>query len=186
MRHADVVLDHHLLYIGMTSIAWQNGGPVFRSGAVGTGQGCCCQKPCNCPQAYSQCPATVPFSLRCDGNAPGNCSGGGIAGPVWYASGAFDFVDFNGFPFGRQNTASLRCIKDPDRWVVWAVQQVYYAGNSWFKDWHGFVDCDADGWPAAGQATLQEGPPPGQAETPSTPWPRPVDFLTITVTITRP
>lgn len=34
----------------MTLIAWQN-GPVFRSGAVGTGQACCCK---SCPQ-YPLC-----------------------------------------------------------------------------------------------------------------------------------
>ena len=32
----------------MTLIAWEN-GPIFRDGAVGTGQECCCDKGCTCP-----------------------------------------------------------------------------------------------------------------------------------------
>jgi hypothetical protein len=41
-----VVLDHHLLngHGIMTLIAFQDGGPVFRDGKVGTGEDCCC--PC--------------------------------------------------------------------------------------------------------------------------------------------
>lgn len=33
----------------MTEIAWQDGGPVFRDGKLGTGQGCCCIAPCVMP-----------------------------------------------------------------------------------------------------------------------------------------
>lgn len=52
MPFADVVLNHHLLYGHdiMTLVAWQGGGPLMRSGLVGTGQACCCQQnlPCCC------------------------------------------------------------------------------------------------------------------------------------------
>jgi hypothetical protein len=39
-----VVQHHHLLDGGMTLISW-NGGPIFRNGAVGTEQACCCDQP---------------------------------------------------------------------------------------------------------------------------------------------
>jgi hypothetical protein len=37
-----VVLNHHLLYLRMTLITFQDGKPVLRDGKVGTEQECCC------------------------------------------------------------------------------------------------------------------------------------------------
>ena len=45
----------------MTLISW-NGGPIFRSGAVGTEQACCCaqkNKVCDCSDPYGYAPLTV-------------------------------------------------------------------------------------------------------------------------------
>jgi len=45
----------------MTLIAW-NGGPIFRNGAVGTEQACCCaqkNKVCTCSDPYGYAPRTV-------------------------------------------------------------------------------------------------------------------------------
>lgn len=49
----------------MTTISWQNGGPVFRSNAVGTESSCCCGGP---PECAGQCsgagvPATITFTI---------------------------------------------------------------------------------------------------------------------------
>ena len=37
-----MVLNHHLLYLCMTLITFQDGKPVMRDGKVGTEQACCC------------------------------------------------------------------------------------------------------------------------------------------------
>lgn len=38
----------------MTDISWDNGGPVFRDGKIGTGQGCCCGKGACCTCSSEQ------------------------------------------------------------------------------------------------------------------------------------
>ena len=51
-----MVLNHHLRHgHGMTLIAVQDGGVVFRDGKVGTEQACCCEQPCVCPDMQSLC-----------------------------------------------------------------------------------------------------------------------------------
>ena len=50
----------------MTTISWQNGGPILRSGAIGTGSACCCSG--GPPECSGQCsgagvPATISFTI---------------------------------------------------------------------------------------------------------------------------
>ena len=64
MRGVTVVLNHHLRL--MTTISWRNGGPILRSGAIGTESGCCCSG--GPPECASQCsgagvPATITFTV---------------------------------------------------------------------------------------------------------------------------
>ena len=85
----------------MTLIAWQ-GGPIFRNGAVGTGQGCCCQQECVCP---SGCVDGLRISL---GNSP-TCTTG--FGSVIYRdtlSGGFVGCANNFMVIGW--TVEMRCV----------------------------------------------------------------------------
>jgi len=50
----------------MTTISWRNGGPILRSGAIGTGSECCCSG--GPPECSGQCsgtnvPATISFTI---------------------------------------------------------------------------------------------------------------------------
>lgn len=81
MRNADVVLNHHVLneYGRMTLISW-NGGPIFRNGAVGTEQGCCCgprlPTGCNCGGGQIVLPSSVAITVDVVGpvgNTDPNC-----------------------------------------------------------------------------------------------------------------
>ena len=45
----------------MTTIAW-DGGPIFRGGAVGTEQGCCCNTPCCITSTNCTITVTVTYS----------------------------------------------------------------------------------------------------------------------------
>jgi hypothetical protein len=44
----------------MTSIAWNNGGPILKNGTIGEAPGCCCSKACTCP---SRCITGLSISM---------------------------------------------------------------------------------------------------------------------------
>jgi hypothetical protein len=60
-----VVFDHNLCHGDrMTQITFQDGKVVFRDGAVGTEQACCCKKECNCVVFASQ---QIDYCTQVDG-----------------------------------------------------------------------------------------------------------------------
>jgi len=64
----------------MTTIAWENGGPVFKNGAIGESPGCCCggssQSPCDCFGTAWPASFTANFCGLLDSTVPnqGHCN----------------------------------------------------------------------------------------------------------------
>lgn len=108
----------------MTSIAWDN-GPVFRSGAIGTGQACCCAKPCTgCnPGLYTSGGLDGKISVAFDVEflAPSDCTAAvhNVAGETL----AYDFITslykaFTSPGWDGEIRCSVRCIENAWSLVV--------------------------------------------------------------------
>lgn len=137
MRHADVVLNHHVLneYGRMTLISW-SGGPIMRGGAIGTESGCCCGPPpptgCNCSGSAIALPRQVSVTIDI-GNATFNnstCTDQGFRDLI---NGTY-ILDFFGVAAG-----TIAYLFDGFPGVV-----LSWSCNGAFDSEVGFVDCNLD------------------------------------------
>jgi hypothetical protein len=85
----------------MTLISW-NGGPIFRNGAVGTEQACCCaqkNKVCDCSDPYGYAPLTVTGEVTLGALLSGSTGSCATADAEAQVNGTYvlEYIGPNGF-----------------------------------------------------------------------------------------
>lgn len=148
-----MVLDHHVLYIGMTLITMQGGAVVMRDGKVGTEQACCCPGECICGQNCTQ-DIQVDFVK------------GDLSGTINVAPGAFGSANlFSNTQFALVTVTSSCGTLGPNGECGWLIEVLVcgcvddanfpFNCDAFSSTWHAFAPVDGNGCPDVGDLTFE-------------------------------